>query len=60
MEVKQSFTLRGASHTFLVFLWIPPYTIASIPNLIPELAWEWVPSIISCQVSRVVREPRTK
>jgi len=60
MEVKRSFTLRGASHTYLVFLWIPPYTIASIPNLIPELASEWVPSTISCQVSRVVRKHRTK
>ena len=54
MEVKQTFTLSGASHTFLVFLWIPGYLyiIASIPKLIPELAWEWVPLIIICQVSR--------
>jgi len=47
----EMFTLRGASHTFLVFLCIPPYIIASILKLIPELAWKWVPSIISCQVS---------
>lgn len=41
--------LHDVSHTFLVFVWIPQYTINSVPKLIPGLAGEWVPSIISSQ-----------
>jgi len=54
VEVKQTFTLSGVSHTYVVFLSISMDTsiiIASIPKLIPELAWEWVPLIISYEVS---------
>jgi len=54
VEVKQTFTLSGASHTYVVFLSISMDTSTLLlpsPKLIPELAWEWVPLIISCQVS---------
>jgi len=52
--------LHDVSHTFLVFVWIPQYTMNSVPKLILGLAGEWVPSIISCQVSRAGCEPHMK